>query len=106
MGRPLTTSSERATSCWAMDYRVESIAERHICEFHGALDTGARERRYLAFLEAPPISETEAFVRGNIAKGNPQFVAIAEGHLIGWCDATPIERPVFAHRAVLGMGVL
>ena len=91
-----------------MDYRVVPIAERHIRGFHASLDEVARERRFLAFLEAPPLAETEAFVRKNIEKRNAQFVALsaADERVIGWCDATPSERPVFAHRATLGMGVL
>jgi ribosomal protein S18 acetylase RimI-like enzyme len=70
------------------------------------LDEVARERRYLAFLEAPPLAESEAFVRKNIERHNPQFVAVADTSVIGWCDITPMERPVFAHRGSLGMGVL
>lgn len=89
-----------------MDYRIEPIGEGHIRGFHASLDEVARERRYLAFLEAPPFAETEAFVRNNIDRRNPQFVALAEERVIGWCDATPMEHPVFAHRAILGMGVL
>jgi ribosomal protein S18 acetylase RimI-like enzyme len=89
-----------------MDYRVVPIAECHIRGFHASLDEVARERRFLAFLEVPPLAETESFVRKNIEKRNAQFVAVADERVIGWCDATPSERPVFAHRATLGMGVL
>ena len=49
-----------------MDYSVLPIAETHIRGFHASLDEVARERRYLAFLEAPPFAESEAFVRKNI----------------------------------------
>ena len=42
----------------------------------------------------------------NIAGGNPQFVAIGGDAVVGWCDVTPMERAVFAHRGVLGMGVV
>jgi ribosomal protein S18 acetylase RimI-like enzyme len=82
------------------------IAEAHIAGFHAALDRVARERRYLALLEAPPLERTAEFVRGNIAGGNPQYVAISGDAVFGWCDVTPMERAVFAHRGVLGMGVV
>jgi hypothetical protein len=35
--------------------------------------------KYLAFLEAPPLDRTHQFVMNNIAKGYPQFVAVAGG---------------------------
>ncbi len=37
---------------------IEPIREAHIEGFHQALDTVSRERRYLAFLEAPPLDST------------------------------------------------
>jgi hypothetical protein len=60
------------------------IAQDHIDGFHRALDIVARERRYLAFLEAPPIESTRAFVLDNIKRGSPQFVAVsAAGEVVG-----------------------
>jgi ribosomal protein S18 acetylase RimI-like enzyme len=89
-----------------MDCAILPIAIAHCAGFHAALDRVARERRYLAFLAAPPPGEAERFVRANIASGNPQFVAVAGGTVVGWCDVTPMQREVFAHRGVLGMGVV
>ena len=66
----------------------------------------ARERRYLAFLEAPPIEATRAFVLYNIKRGHPQFVAVSAGEVVGWCDVTPLDRPTQAHRGVFGVGLL
>jgi len=90
----------------AVEYTVVPIAEAHIRGFRAALDAVARERRYLAFLEAPPLEDVELFVRRNMERDNPGFVAIAGGEVVGWCDITPMVRAVFAHRGVLGMGVL
>jgi ribosomal protein S18 acetylase RimI-like enzyme len=78
----------------------------HIDGFHQTLDVIARERRYLAFLEAPPLESTRAFVLDLIKRGCPQYVAVAEGAVVGWCDLTPKDRPVYAHAGVLGMGLL
>lgn len=89
-----------------MTWQVLPVAEEHIQELHASLDCVARERRYLAFLEAPPLAETEAFVRKNIAQRNPQFGAVSDSRVIGWCDISPMERAVFAHRGSLGMGVI
>ena len=50
---------------------IVPIAESHIEGFHRDLDIVALERRYLAFLEAPPIESTRAFVLGNIKRREP-----------------------------------
>jgi RimJ/RimL family protein N-acetyltransferase len=89
-----------------MPVDVVPIEERHIDGFHRTLDYVARERRYLAFLEGPPIESTRAFVIENIKRGHPQYVAVATGEVIGWCDIIPKGRPIHAHGGVLGMGLL
>ncbi|WP_283194430.1 GNAT family N-acetyltransferase [Rhizobium sp. AN80A] len=85
---------------------IEPIADRHIESFHHALDTVARERRYLTFLEAPPLESTRDFVRDMIAHGHSQFVASSEGAVVGWCDIRRHSQPVHAHGGALGMGIL
>jgi hypothetical protein len=52
-----------------MSIDIVPIGKAHIEGFHAALDAIARERAYLAFLEAPPIEETRASVARNIARG-------------------------------------
>ena len=84
---------------------IVPITQDHIEGFHRAVDIVARERRYLAFLEAPPIESTRAFVLDNIKRGHPQFVAVsAVGEVVGWCDVKPLDRPSQAHRGVFGVG--
>jgi ribosomal protein S18 acetylase RimI-like enzyme len=86
---------------------IVPIGPGHIDGFHKTLDIVARERRYLAFFEAPPLETTRAFVLDNIKQGYPQFVALsASGEVVGWCDVTPKSRPTYAHSGVLGMGLL
>ena len=85
---------------------IVPITQDHIEGFHRTLDFVARERRYLAFLEAPPIEATRAFVLGNIKRGCPQYVAVSAADVVGWCDVTPKDRPVYSHAGVLGMGLL
>lgn len=70
------------------------------------LDSVARERRYLLFLEAPPPDEVDKFVRRSIAERYPHYVALVAEQVVGWCDVLPIDRPTRAHNAVLGIGVL
>jgi ribosomal protein S18 acetylase RimI-like enzyme len=85
---------------------IVPIAEGHIESFHRTLDIVARERRYLAFLEAPPLPSTRIFILDMIGQGYPQFVAMADGEVAGWCDIIPNSRPIKAHCGVLGMGLL
>ena len=87
-------------------FNIVPITEAHIQGFWSAVDSVARERKYLAFLEAPLIHSTRDFVLNNI-KGNwPQVVALSDSEIIGWCDITSLDRPIFAHTGTLGMGVL
>ena len=85
---------------------IVPMAEAHIESFHRTLDVVARERRYLAFLEAPPLEATRAFILDTIRHGYPQFVAVSGGEVVGWCDVTAKPRPIHAHVGVLGMGLL
>jgi ribosomal protein S18 acetylase RimI-like enzyme len=85
---------------------IVPITQGHIDGFHRTLDIVARERRYLSFLEAPPLEATRAFITDIIEQGYPQFVALSGGEVIGWCDVTPKPRPIYAHNGVLGMGLL
>ncbi|WP_207386012.1 GNAT family N-acetyltransferase [Legionella gresilensis] len=89
-----------------IDYQIISIQKEHINDFWLAVDSVARERKYLAFLEGPPIETTIDFVAKNINESWPHVLAIAEGKIIGWCDITSLDRPIFAHRGVLGIGIL
>src|SRR5438477_10890533 len=90
----------------AMQVNIVPIEESHVDGFHRAIDSVARERRYLAFLEAPPLESTRAFVLGQIKRGHPQFVAVAAGEVVGWCDITAKDRPIYAHAGVLGVALL
>ena len=89
-----------------MAVEIVPISQDHIEGFHRALDFVARERRYLAFLEAPPPDEVRAFVLNNIAKGYPQLVVLSDREVVGWCDVLPKARPVHAHVGVLGVALL
>src|SRR5687768_16033040 len=89
-----------------MKYEIVPIADEHIEGHAAVLDSVARERQYLAFLEGPPIDRVRAFVATNRERDLPHFVALADGRVVGWCDISSLERPVFAHSGVLGMGVI
>jgi ribosomal protein S18 acetylase RimI-like enzyme len=85
---------------------IVPIAPEHVESFHRALDFVARERRYLSFLEAPPLESARAFVLDMINHGHPQWVALSAGEVVGWCDVTPKTRPIYAYSGVLGIALL
>ena len=89
-----------------MDARIVPIAEEHAASFRECLDAVAREKRYLAQVEAPPVERVVEFVRGGVASDVAQFVALDAGRVVGWADIFPAWPPAIAHRGTLGMGVL
>ena len=68
---------------------IVPITQDHIESFHRALDFVARERRYLSFLEAPPLESVREFILNNIKQGYPQLVAVSASQVVGWCDSYP-----------------
>ena len=88
-----------------MDVRIVPIDKRHVAGFREVLDAVARERRWLSMTEAPPLADVRRFVVGNLRSGAPQFVALDDGRVVGWCDVVPRPRETMRHTGVLGMGV-
>lgn len=89
-----------------MRYPIVAITEAHIGRFREAVDAVARERRYLALLKAPSEENTRKYVEDNIRTGWPHFVALDGERVIGWCDIHSLQRDIFAHAGVLGMGIV
>ena len=88
-------------------YQIVPIAEQHIPGFCATVDVVARERKYLAFLEAPPLEDVTGFVRGNMERGYPQFVVLSRRMVAGWCDVIPNRsRVIYSHGGTLGIGLL
>lgn len=89
-----------------MSPQIVRITPHHVESFHRSVDLVARERRFLARFQAPPMDQVRDFVESNLSRGNPQFVALDEGSVVGWCDIVRINQPVRQHCGTLGMGVL
>jgi ribosomal protein S18 acetylase RimI-like enzyme len=85
---------------------VRPIELRDITGFRECVAAVMAERQWLAYQTPFPIPETAAYVAGNIANGNPQFVADDGGRIVGWCDVARETIPIYAHEGMLGMGVL
>jgi len=85
---------------------IVPIGRAHLAGFHAAVDSVAKERRYLAMLEAPSFVRTRRFVLDSLKAGAVHVVAVADGEVIGWCDLRPKAAPTLRHTAVLGMGIV
>jgi RimJ/RimL family protein N-acetyltransferase len=89
-----------------MTIEIVPIERKHIAGFRDVLDEVARERRWLAFLEAPPLDRVRRFVLGNLRAGTAQFVAVDADRVVGWCDVTPRSlHEALRHSGTLGMGL-
>jgi RimJ/RimL family protein N-acetyltransferase len=86
--------------------KIVPIDESQVSGFHLALDIVAREKKFLAWLEAPPIESTRKYILNNIRNDHAQFVVLDKEKVVGWCDIIPADRPVLAHSGELGMALL
>jgi RimJ/RimL family protein N-acetyltransferase len=87
--------------------RVVETTESLIAGFHAAVDAVARERSFLAFLEAPPLSTSEEFVHRVVSGGGVHLVAIdADDRVVGWCDILRNRVEGFRHAGQFGIGVI
>lgn len=76
------------------------IPENHAAGFRACLDTVAREKRYLAQVEAPPLERVRQFVHDSVANDVAQFVAVDDaGQVVGWADIFPAWAHAVAHWA-------
>lgn len=89
-----------------MIINIAPISEVHAAGFHACLDAVAREKRYLAQYEAPPLERVRSFVRESVAADVSQFVALDGATVVGWCDVFPHWAHAVRRCGTLGMGVL
>jgi RimJ/RimL family protein N-acetyltransferase len=84
---------------------IESIRLHHAEGLRRVFDTVAREGRYLAAVEAPPIDDVRRYILEALENSNPMFVALADEAVVGWCDIRRDSIATRAHRGTLGIGV-
>jgi RimJ/RimL family protein N-acetyltransferase len=89
-----------------MEIELRQINVGDTESFRAAVDAVAREHKYLALLEAPPIEQVRAFVKRNVEHGYPQIVALEENAVVGWCNIPPASRAVSSHVGDLFMGLV
>lgn len=89
-----------------MDSIITRTTEAHFEGLYLAIDTVAREGRFLAFQAAPPRKASFDFYRRIVEQGLCQFIALDGDTVLGWCDILPQGGESCAHVGVLGMGLL
>jgi hypothetical protein len=67
-----------------MNYTIVPTTEEYFEGFWAVLDSVARERRYIAFLEGPPLERFRNFVTRNIQDNAPEFLALVDDKVVGW----------------------
>ena len=85
---------------------VRQIQMEDVEGFHACLDAVARERKYLAQVEAPPIARVREFVGQAVEQDAAQYVAELQGQIVGWCDVFAHWAHALRHVGTLGMGVI
>ena len=89
-----------------MAIEIRSARAGDIPSTRACLDVVARERRYIAMLEAPPLDASRAFWGTIIEKGWPFEIAVVDDRVVGWCDIIVEHHVVHRHAGVLGIGLL
>ena len=84
---------------------IIQIREEHIASYHACFDSIAKEKIYLARLEAPPLEEVARYTKMNIAEENIHLVAVIDDYVVGWCGIPRMEKEGFRHCGTLGIGV-
>lgn len=88
-----------------MSYLISPINEEYLEGFAAAVASVVREQKYLSFNEPPTAEMTREFVQRNINGHWPHYVLLNNQSVVGWCDITPLDRSIYAHVGVLGIGI-
>lgn len=89
-----------------MTIDIVAVALHHAAGYRTCLDTVARERRYLAQVEALPLERITGFVRDSVSSDAVQFMAMDGDQVVGWADVFPGWAHAVTHCGSLGMGLL
>jgi RimJ/RimL family protein N-acetyltransferase len=88
-----------------MQHTIRQIQLRDAEDFRTCLDSVARERKYLAQVEAPPLEKVREFVAQSVEQDSAQYVVVANERIVGWCDVFAHWAYALKHVGTLGMGI-
>ncbi|MHA2128760.1 MAG: N-acetyltransferase family protein, partial [Promethearchaeota archaeon] len=80
---------------------------KYLESYNEAIDSVAREKKFLASSKGFPISASRRLVESIIKNNLSQFFALdPDNQVIGWCDIIPKTGEYFYHTGTLGMGII
>jgi ribosomal protein S18 acetylase RimI-like enzyme len=85
---------------------IQKVTTEFAESYCKAVDTVARERKYLGSTTGFPLEKTIEFVKFIVGQNLSQYFAIEDGEVVGWCDIIPKSYEGLTHVGVLGMGIL
>jgi putative acetyltransferase len=88
-----------------MQPTIRQIQLRDAESFRVCLDSVARERKFLAQVEAPALEKIHGFVAQSVEQDAAQYVAVVEEQVVGWCDVFAHWAYALKHVGTLGMGI-
>lgn len=69
-----------------MTIEIVPISEESIGGYNACLSAVAQERRWLGGVGPADMNRSIEFVQRNLAEGNPHYIALDAGQVVGWCD--------------------
>jgi ribosomal protein S18 acetylase RimI-like enzyme len=98
--------STEATS-GSPEIRVVPTEVRYASGFAAVVDVVARERKYIGYVEGPPVERMRTLIERVLDGEGVQMLAVTErDQVVGWCDILRHSRDGFRHVGGLGMGLL
>jgi RimJ/RimL family protein N-acetyltransferase len=98
------TSSKLSSN--TMTIEIIALTESHFEVLRQVLDSVAREKRYLVFLQAPPAEQAYAFYRNIVDNDLCMRLVKLDGQVVGWCDVLPTHGGARSHVGTFGMGLI
>ncbi|MDP3371671.1 MAG: GNAT family N-acetyltransferase [Candidatus Paracaedibacteraceae bacterium] len=89
-----------------MNYQIVPISEEYIEGYCKSVAVVSSERLFLSTFNGFSIKESRDYVLNNRKKGLPHFVVLDQQNVIGWCDISKNDSPIYEHSGVLGIGIL
>jgi putative acetyltransferase len=89
-----------------MVYNVVPAEERYYASLHEALDSVAREKKFLSTTKAPPLEQSVAFYKALAAAGMAHYLVLEGERVVGWVDVARTFGQSRAHVGILGMALI
>lgn len=88
------------------EINIQPITVEDFESFHACLDSVARERKFLGYVQAPSLKKTRDWLQAEMEEGAIRLVALDDTRVVGWCDIAVSRNEGFTHAGRLGMGIL